>query len=288
MKRKFAPFALALPLLALAAQAHAVTTVLSFPNVTTTGTNVGTVVTNLPSTNYYTNTYYSTDNYHVETTHSSTVITAPTNTTAGLAYDYETVTQKYTEYAETRKYSYGDLRAVTDGTQYTGGKSVVFEGSVSSTIATTITLDLSVYGKYLASSSPFGVSTPALPTLYFGSSLATLGAAPLTYGNSNAAALDYGLATSYVLSIAAGQTINFAAAVFAPADVSISEFRLYLESAAYDYQTTSTSQTGYTHTSLIGAHILSPTPEPETYAMLLTGIGLIALRRRRPENTKLS
>gem|GEM_PF-3682417 len=72
--------------------------------------------------------------------------------------------------------------------------------------------------------------------------------------------------------------------VFAPTDVSISSFNLSANTQAYDLVTTSRSVIDVSPKVLIGAHILSPTPEPESYAMFLAGLAMLGAIARRKKH----
>jgi hypothetical protein len=218
----------------------------------------------------------------------SEVITVPTTTVAGLAYDYRDVTTSYNSHLTTWKYDYLSVYTVADAGQYSGGKTVLVEGDITSQVNTTLSLTLHTQGDFQTSSSPFGPAIPALPTFY----ISTGGSAfsPASYGSSSVdmTALYYSADTAgYSITIAAGETIHFKGGVYAGNDVSIESVLLAFRTTPYDVQTSSATHSS-TISTLVGAHVLPPVPEPETYAMLIAGLGMLALRRSRRKDVKLS
>lgn len=288
MLKKIVPLCLSLSVLGAALQAQAA--VITLSSLTTTGNNVGATSTGDWVSVMSQHSYY-TDTVSAVVTHSSVVQTVPTPTQTGYALDYDTTTTHYTAHDTTWKYDLLNVQATTEDSQTNGGKSILFQGSISSSISTTLYLMPYADGSYVPSSSPFGAATIALPTLYLGDSLATL--APISYANSsttsnNGGALPYydinGRFSGLGWNITAGQTLYFAAAAYAPAGVSIGDFTLQIQSGNYNYLD-ATEEYNNVNTQLVGGHVLT-VPEPETYAMLLVGLCAITLRRRTQRNPR--
>jgi hypothetical protein len=94
----------------------------------------------------------------------------------------------------------------------------------------------------------------------------------------------YAYSTSYSttsFNLLAGVSQNFVAYVYAPTDVSVNNFSLDAHTSNYDLVNTPQSQTHVGPKTLISASVLDPVPEPETYAMLLAGLGLVGAVTRR-------
>lgn len=278
MLRKFTSLSFMLSLL-FAGQAYAAK--ISVADVVTTDNNVGAVTTGAPVNTLYSDSTAWTDNYSTVTTLSQLVAIAPTATAPGLAYDYSTDTTTYNANKKTWKYDEVAISANSDQSKFGGGKTLMLEGTVTSTIDTTISFNIFAGGNYIPSNSPFGPSTPTLPSLFFGSSFATLNTVSHATAVNNTSNHEYGLNSGrFVLNISAGQTLSFAAAVYAPQDVSLGLLYLDMRSGNYDVVETSNVITS-AHTQMIGAHVLAPVPEPETYAMLLAGLAVVGFARRK-------
>jgi hypothetical protein len=79
----------------------------------------------------------------------------------------------------------------------------------------------------------------------------------------------------------AGVAQSFVAYVYAPNDVSVNNFQLSARTSNYDFISTPNVTNYVGSKQLIGAVVLPPVPEPESYAMLLAGLGMIGYMARR-------
>lgn len=283
MLQKLRILALGLAVLGVYPQAQA--EVITISNLSVGASNVGPA--SLTSSSSYISTYLDLDtaNYSNTTKLVTEIAEQPTTTLPGLEKDYEINTIKYDNLRTSYKRDNLQAGILSPDSGLAGGKYLTLSGSVTSTIATTVYFDLSAFGTYLPGTSPFGgASVPALASLYLGSSLNTL--APTAYSTAyvSAGSTSYTVNNgwSYAVVLAAGETLTFTAGIAAPTDASLTELRLGLQSAYYDYQTVTTPYEYQTKT-LVDARAIPPLPVPEnsSYAMLLAGIGMISLVRRR-------
>ncbi|MDP1927537.1 MAG: PEP-CTERM sorting domain-containing protein [Thiobacillus sp.] len=280
---------LALGLGILATGAHASSPILSVSNVVTDSLNLGlgaTITTTSPTVSTYPqsdlhNNYISTNS----TALTSEVQTAPTTSTAGLAYDYATVTTTSSWVDYRWKNDYLSVDVTSNGVNQIGNKWISLTGSVQSTIDTTLSFYLSAHGSFTAAQGPFGSAiAPLLASFYFGDAQPVALSATT---NTNLDSLGYSTySSSYStasFNLLGGVAQNFVAYVYAPTDASISNFNLDARTSDYDLVTTPVTQTNIGVKTLIGAHTLAPIPEPETYGMMLAGLGLIGfmVSRRR-------
>ncbi|MFZ2974069.1 MAG: PEP-CTERM sorting domain-containing protein [Ferribacterium limneticum] len=294
MRHTFTPItcavALGLGMLATGAHASVASPILSVSNVVTSSSNLGagaTTTTSGPTVTSYangSNTPYSTT---TSSAFTSEVQTAPTATTAGLVYDYETVTTTKSWDHQTWKNDYLSIGVTSDGTNQSGGKWISLTGSVQSSIATSLSFNLSASGNFTAAQTPFGATAPLLASFYFGGALPT----PLsanTYSDLEQLSYDT-YSTSYstmTFNLLAGVAQNFVAYVYAPTDVSVDTFQLSANTDNYDFVSTSQSLVNIGPKTLIGAQTLAPIPEPASYAMLLAGVGIIGLMARRRKQAR--
>lgn len=282
MLQKLRFLAISLSLLAVYAQAHA--DVITVDNLSVTSANVGLTSQTTPYSYLAQYSNYFVTNYS-NTTHLETeLVEHPTTTASGLEKIYEVNTVKYNDNVTTYKRDNLLLGVTAADSGPAGSKYLTLSGSVTSSIATTIYFDLTAVGTYVPGSSPFGSAVPALASLYLGETLATV-----TPSTSHSAYTDSVLNSywvnsnyNYAISIAAGQTVAFSAAIFAPNDASLNQLQLHLLTDAYGYQTVTTPYEYATRT-LVDARIVPPLPVPEntTYAMLLAGLGMIGMVRSR-------
>lgn len=227
----------------------------------------------------WTGSDYSTSGSTTLTTTEKDVVIAPTATAAGLAYVYEvsTVTHTVTDHV----YSYDwfswsqSLTANGPGTEY-----LTFAGTVTASADTVAYLSVSSFGSYTPiSSPPFGESVPALPSFFvrFGAGAWTpLSAASYTTPET----ADFYALTQTWLDLSAGVPVSFEVAVLAGANVDLEHVQVGIDSGDYD-QHDVTSVTGSTSTrTLVGAELLAPVPEPETYALFAAGLLFVGLRLR--------
>lgn len=278
--------ALALALGVSATAAHATAPILSVANVLTDSSNLGSgalVNTSGPAV-YSHSDYWNHLNYTTTVTPAFTTeeVTAPTTTSAGLAYNYQTDTTVNSWNLQTWKYDTLSVGVASDGTNQSGGKWIELTGSVQSSVDTTLSFNLSASGNFTAINTPFGSAAPLLASFYFGNSQ------PSSLSSSTNTSIEslsyYAYSSSYStasFNLLAGISQDFVAYVYAPTDVSVNNFSLYARTSDYDLVNTPQSQTYVGPKTLIGASVLAPVPEPETYAMFLAGLGLVGAVTRR-------
>jgi len=206
------------------------------------------------------------------------VQTAPTTTSSGLAYVYDvtTVNNTRTDTLGSADFFYWS-QALTGNTP--GNEFLTFSATVTGTSPLSATLSIYSSGSYTPVASPFGTSVPALPSYYFrlaGTSAWTLlgsssgtSAESSTYGGESAAV---------ALNVTA--STSFEVAVFAGSNVDLSNVSVSLVSAYYDVHDLTTPLGSTVTKTLVGAELLAPVPEPETYALILAGLLFVSLRVR--------
>jgi len=282
--------ALALALGVSATAAHATAPILSVANVVTDSSNLGSgaLVNTSGPTVYSYSDYWNHLNYTTTVTPAFTTeeVTAPTTTTAGLAYNYQTDTTVNSWNLQTWKYDTLSIGVASDGTNQSGGKWIELTGSVQSSIDTALSFTLSASGNFTAINTPLGSAAPLLASFYFGNSQpSSLSSSLSSSTNTSIESLSYyAYSTSYStasFNLLAGVSQEFVAYVYAPTDVSVSNFGLYARTSDYDLVNTPKSQTYVGPKTLISASVLAPVPEPETYAMMLAGLGLVGAVTRR-------
>lgn len=276
--------ALGLGMLATGAHASVASPILSVSNVVASSSNLGAGATTTTSGPTVSSNASRSDTSYSTTTSSafaSEVQTAPTATTAGLVYDYETVTTKRSWDHQTWKNDYLSIGVTSDGTTQSGGKWISLTGSVQSSIATSLSFSLWASGNFTAAQTPFGATAPLLASFYFG------GAQPTPLSASTYSDLDQlrydTYSTSYsttTFNLLAGVAQSFVAYVYAPTDVSVDAFLLSAHTANYDFVSTPQFLDVIGAKTLIGARTLAPIPEPDSYAMLIAGLGMIGLMAR--------
>lgn len=274
---------LPLGILALTATTSALATtspVLSISNTAVTGVNVGEYSASSPSLATYSGRSNLGTTSVVTSESLSKTIIEPTTTQTGLAYDYTRQTTTTTTRTATWNYDSISWGVGSDPTLFSGGKYLTLTGSFSSLVSGNVYIDLSAQGSYLQTSfSPFGAVSPALPALYFGTSLREL---ERLYSWTSDNAGQYGTNTSATLQVTAGVAQSFAAVVYAGDAVSLESFDLWARGPDYNYQVTDSISAPKTTEILTGSHLIPAVPEPETYGMLLAGLGIIgAVVRRR-------
>ena len=151
---------------------------------------------------------------------------------------------------------------------------------MTATESLSATLNVYSSGSYTPVASPFGASVPALPSYYFrlagASAWTLLGSSSGTVaGSSN---LYGGESTAVTLEL--GAPMTFEVAVFAGSNVDLSNVSVSLVSEYYDQHEVINDLGGTSTKVLIGAELLAPIPEPETYALILAGLLFVGLRTR--------
>jgi hypothetical protein len=277
--------AIALSLGVLASGAYASSPILSVSGVQTASSNLGTgatITTSGPSVSSNSNSWDTNFNTTTSSTLTREVITAPTTATAGLAYDYQTPTTTTTWDHQTWHYDNLNIDVISNGTNQSGDKWISLTGSVQSSVNTSLSFQLSASGNFTATQNPFGTTAPLLASFYFGS------AQPTPLSATTSSNLDYltysTYSTSYsttTFSLLAGVAQTFVAYVYAPNNVSVNDFQLSAGTSSYDFISTPNVTNSVGSKQLIGAVVLQPVPEPESYAMLLAGLGLMGFIARR-------
>ncbi|WP_324778880.1 PEP-CTERM sorting domain-containing protein [Thiobacillus sedimenti] len=276
---------LALCSLIAAGGAHATSPILSTSNVVTNSSNLGGMTTTSGPDVTTSFAYTTISNYVSATTSTLTseVQIAPTTTTAGLAYDYETLTTTATWDQTTWHRDDLSIHVSSSGTNKSGDKWIQLTGSVQSTVNTSLAFSLSASGAFNAITTPLGSSAPLLASFYFGStapsSLSATTTTSLIDSTYSTYSSTYDTVTTFQLL--AGVSQNFVAYVYAPDNVSISDFNLYAQTDYYDPVVTSMTDTSVGPKTLIGAHTLAPVPEPASYAMMAVGLTLVGAAARR-------
>jgi hypothetical protein len=206
---------------------------------------------------------------------------SPTNTSAGLALDYTRTTTSYIDRVESFMQDSFYTSVSTVGSTIGSGKYLAVTGKVKSSEATQFTLSLSAEGNYGSSSIPGLGSVPNGSVTFFRS----IGGLPYVAQQTTTS---YYVADASFLSSAynswsliANEEVSFAALVYS-SDASLSAFTFSGSSGNYG-QTVVDTPYLFSEDRLVGSHLLPPIPEPETYAMLLVGLGLLGaiVRRRR-------
>lgn len=274
----------------LATGAYASSPILSVTNVVTDSSNVGGIAQITYGPSIYTGSYYDNYNNYTSTTVSDfsvEVVTAPTTTTSGLALNYQTDTTTNTWDLHTWNYDSLSIGVTSNGANQSGGKWISLTGSVESTISTTLSFNLDASGNFTSIETPLGSAAPLLASFYLGDSQPTLSSLSSVTSTSLESLSYYSYASSYSttsFNLLAGVPQNFVAYVYAPTDVSVSSFNLNAYTSDYNFAVTPQTQIYVGPKTLIGASILAPIPEPETYAMMLAGLGLVGTMIRRRTN----
>ena len=284
--------AAALSLFAGIANAIPATPVLSVSGVQSNAVNLGTGTVTTSDPLIVKNTVTSQPlniNSTITNALSSEVFTAPTETTSGLQYNYRTPTTTTTFDVNTYNYDTLGLGVTSTGTNKSGDKYITLSGSVLSSINTSLSFELSAFGDFTRISNRFGTTAPQLASFYFGNTDPTVSNLPantstdldlLTY---SAYSVSYNTAT---FELAAGVAQTFFAVVYAPNNVSVDNFQLEATTSNYNFTTTPNV------TNVVGARLINSTtilpqvPEPDTYAMLVAGLGVIGFMARRRKNTQ--
>lgn len=274
---------LLLGILALTATTSALATtspVLSISNTAVTGVNVGEYRAPSPSLSTYSDGSYLGTTSVVTSESLSKTIIEPTTTQTGLAYDYTRQTTTTTTRNATWDYDLISWSVGSDPNLFSGGKYLALTGSFSSLVSGNVSVGLTALGSYQQTSfSPFGAVSPALPALYFGTSLRELDRLnSWTFDNAG----QYGTGATASLQLTAGVAQTFAAVVYAGDAVSLESFDLWARGPDYNYQVTDTISAPRTTEILTGSHLIPAVPEPETYGTMLIGLGILgAVTRRR-------
>jgi hypothetical protein len=270
---------------ALAAAAQLAATGAAAAVVTTTpGTPTfnGVTAAGSATTSAATNTFVTNTTYASTTTTKTEkdVVTAPTATSAGQAYVYE-VTTVNTQRTDTL----GSFDAFTWsqnlGNNTAGNEFVTFSATLNATQAINAQLSFSSFGSYTALTSPFGSSVPALPSFYVrlagdNTAWTLVGANNSTSTGSNS----FSSSAYWSLGLDAGTPKTFEVAVLAGPNVDLGGFTVNVTSSLYGIHTQVTDLAPNVTRTLVGAELLAPVPEPETYALLAAGLLFVVSRLR--------
>lgn len=263
--------------------AHAIdpTPIFSFSGVQTQGSNLGYSPSAEQSVSRWLgSTWSSLLNSKTVTKEVWDVTTAPTTTMGGVEtlFKVTTLTEDFQDY----QWIYDNASISTDGQtgQLTGGKWISISGSITSSIDLSISPWLDAYGSFTPVSTPFGDAAPALASLYFGSSMASLSQGSISSYSDSGSATYSVYASGGSMSFLAGQSQTFVALAYAPEGVSLDGFevgwyRSSSEPIGSAYKKSDTSR------EYLGSRPLAPIPEPETYALALAGLGVVGWMARR-------
>ncbi len=240
-------------------------------------TPAGPATTSAATTTLVTNSTYAST---TSTTTEKDVVTAPTATSAGQAYVYEvtTVNTKRTD-------TLGSLDAFSWAQNVAGNTAgnefVTFSATLNATQAINAQLSFFSFGSYTAQTSPFGSSVPALPSFYVrlagdNAAWTLLGANTSTGTGTNS----FSSSAYWSLGLDAGAPKTFEVAVLAGPNVDLGGFNVNVTSSLYGFYTQTTDLPPNVTRTLVGAELLAPVPEPETYALLAAGLLFVVLRLR--------
>jgi len=228
---------------------------------------------------------YTDRTYGVPTYQS--VLTPSTTTTAGSVDFYEN--KPYIDTTYTSSYSYDKALynvAVNSPTQ-SANQYILLAGTVTASSATNLSFLLGSGGTYSSSTSTFSPLpsslnvAPALPI--FGlvnsqGSAVSLNTLTSTYGTS------FSQTAGSSVHLAAGESYSFQAYVYSQSpQVALNRFSLVVTGDDYGITSSTSQSTGTLHTLLASQALplIPAVPEPETYSMLLAGIGLVGAAARR-------
>jgi hypothetical protein len=261
-----------------ATQAATLTTTFATPSTS------GVSVAGTPSISTSTYEWTNTTAINTVVSHSTIkeVAIAPTATTAGLAYVYDVATTTRTLEQITYKEDYVGWNATLDGNT-SGNEYLTLSGSFSSSLGTSLSLYLGAMGSYTGASSPFGSATPALPSYFLsldgGASWTSLD----SYNSSsptNGSTGSFAGSGATTLTLSAGTPLSFMVAIFAGSGVDLASVSLSAYTQPYDTATQTVSEVLGTSKTMVAAELLSPIPEPDSYALMLAGLMAVGLRLR--------
>jgi hypothetical protein len=259
--------------------------VTSFELVSTVASNIGADVSS--SQQFGTHSYGYTDIRNVQSYDSprSVIQPPPGIGTPGLALDYIDHISSYDLYYFVEKAESGYVTMTASDAQpinFSGGKYLQVTGHLNATQDTDVNFNVHANGSYLPTTTPVGPGVPALPTFYLsvnGTSITSPFTDISTDPGDTPSSYSLFAQTSSV-SLLANTPFSFTAMLYAGDNVSLHDFDLQFSTSYYGLTTAVTPQSNTT-SELVGAHLLAPVPEPETYAMLLGGLALLGCLCRR-------
>lgn len=285
MRLKTLPVAIAIALSSLASQANA-TPLLSFDSFAYTSANTGTLT---PETVSGIGKVHTSNHSYITNVdlNAHTVIVNALPGIAGSIDTYKDVTT--TTATETSRYSTDSYAYSVAGNagNFDVNQWIMLSGTVTAAQNTTLSYSMSATGNYLPTVIPgIGSVIPALPSLYFG-----YGTHPLAPVNTQAytsTSNEYSVYSGNYFTLTGGTTTAFTGMVYTGGAASLKNFSLNLFGEQYDssYNVTYADKIVSTKLSsvVIPAIPLAPVPEPETYGMLLMGLGFMGFITRRRRN----
>ena len=220
------------------------------------------------------------------TTTYSKVTTPSTTTTAGSVDVYEN--KPYTDTTYTSSYSYDTAQynvAINSPTQ-SANQYILLAGTVTASSATNLSFLLGSGGTYSSSMSTFS----PLPPLSLAPELPSFGLVNSQGSAVNLNTLTSTSGTSFSqlaggsVHLGAGESYSFRAYVYSQSSqVALNRFSLVVTGDDYGITSSTSQSTGTLHTLLTSQALplIPAVPEPETYSMLLAGIGLVGAAARR-------
>lgn len=221
-------------------------------------------------------------NYATSVFTYSVITTVPTDKTSGLALDYTRTTTSYIETRTDYKQDRAQVAVTTTGSTIGAGKSLMITGKITSTIDTNFSFTMAASGNYASTAIPGIGDIPNGSVAFFTgpdtSSLNAPGSEATTY---YAATADFSSQAQSSFQMKAGVAVKFAVLVYS-SSASLTNLNINGFSGGYAYTYQDTPHLS-SYDTLVGAHLLSPIPEPESWAMMLAGllgVGFVARRRQ--------
>ncbi len=207
------------------------------------------------------------------------VQTEPTATTAGLAYVYS-VTEATTTTTQTNAYYDTFSWSKTFIGNGNGSEVVTFSGTVTAAQKLGAVLEISASGIYTPETTPFGSAAPALPSFFYREGGTGTWTALTTYSSAAPTGNTFYSSALQSLGLAAGSSTFLEVAVLAGTGVDLSGLTVWLGTDYYNPYEVELSKVTSTTETLIGAEVLAPVPEPETYALFAAGLLFVVMRLR--------
>ena len=260
---------------AFVAPAHASPVLTFSPLSFTSSTNTTGVVTNVsvipPVANSSTSTPVITTSTasHVETIQATATTPVYADTYSDVTTTTSSVITNYSN--DSRDYILQEV-----GGSYESGQWLTMSGTVTnnSLLSADLNIMLSADGNYQNVTTPFGITAPAPPSLFFNlgagfTSVSTV--TTTTPGTPNI--YNVSAKNAVTLSVAAGVSQAFSTSVYTSGNISLAQFWLNIDGTNYDLTTTPNSSSVTTHTLL--SHIPTLTaavPLPAGVWLFMTGL----------------
>lgn len=207
------------------------------------------------------------------------VQTAPTATTAGLAYVYS-VTEATTTTTQTNAYYDTFSWSQTFSGNSSANEIATFSGTVTAAQKLGAVLEISASGSYTPETTLFGSAAPALPSFFYREGGTGTWTALTTYSSAAPTGNTFYSSALQSLGLAAGSSTFLEVAVLAGNGVDLSGLTVWLGTDYYNFHEIELSKVTSTTETLIGAEVLAPVPEPETYALFAAGLLFVVMRLR--------